>query len=152
MSGAVGVRHWSHVIIHPADIDASIDFYTRLLGFKLLSDNELSGPGLDAIVGREGVRGRIALGLVGGQKVEFVQFDGLALRDNDVGQRGLQGFTVRVADIDEAMAACAAHDVPIAGGPSEIKGFHQFMITDPDGVRIEISQTPPGVEVSGPLD
>ena len=146
------MRHWSHVIIHPADIDASIEFYTSLLGFELLSDNELSGPGLDAIVGREGVRGRIAVGLVGGQKVEFVQFAGTTLRDQEDNQRGLQGFTVRVADLDVAMAACAAHGVPIASGPSEIKGFRQFMIVDPDGVRIEISQTPPGVEVSGPLD
>ena len=151
MSGVLGVRHWSHVIINPVDIDTSLEFYTTLFGFEVLSDEEISGPGLDEIVGQEGARARIALGLVGGQKVEFVQFAGAELRDIEEGQRGLQGFTVRVNDLDEAMAACAAHGVPIASGPSDIHGFRQFMILDPDGVMLEISQPPPGVEVSGPL-
>ncbi len=151
MSGAVGVRHWSHVIIHPVDVDASLEFYTKLLGYEVLSDERISGPGLDAIVGREGVQGRVVVGLVGGQKVEFVYLGDTGMSDPQENQRGLQGFTVRVADINDAADACEANGVPIVSGPSEIKGFWQFMILDPDGVMIEISQTPPGVEVSGPL-
>ena len=151
MSGAVGVRHWSHVIIHPTDVDASLEFYTKLLGYEVLADEIISGPGLDAIVGREGAEGRIVVGLVGGQKVEFVYLGNPDLGDPQDNERGLQGFTVRVADINDAADACAALGVPILSGPSEIKGFWQFIIKDPDGVGIEISQTPPGVELSGPL-
>ena len=151
MSGAVGVRHWSHVIIHPVDVDASLEFYTKLLGYEVLSDEKISGPGLDAIVGREGVQGRVVVGLVGGQKVEFVYLGDPDLGGPQDNERGLRGFTVRVADINEAADACTAHGVPILSGPSEIKGFWQFMIMDPDGVAIEISQPPPGVELSGPL-
>ncbi len=151
MSGAVGVRHWSHVIIHPVDVDASLEFYTTLLGYEVLSDEKISGPGLDAIVGREGVQGRVVVGLVGGQKVEFVYLGDPDLGDPQNSERGLRGFTVRVDDINEAADACTAHGVAILSGPSEIKGFWQFMIMDPDGVAIEISQPPAGVELSGPL-
>ena len=151
MSGAVGVRHWSHVIINPVDIDASIEFYTTMLGYELLADDEISGPGLEAITGIEGIKGRVVVGLVGGQKVEFVRFEGATPGEPAEGARGLSGFTVRVDDLEAAMAACADHGVPIVSGPSEIHGFQQFMIMDPDGVMVEISQPPDGVELTGPL-
>ena len=150
MSGAVGVRHWSHVIIHPWTSMPRLSSTRSCWATRsYLTSRSQDRAWTPSWAGRG--PGRVVVGLVGGQKVEFVYLGDPDLGDPQDNERGLRGFTVRVADINEAADACTAHGVPILSGPSEIKGFWQFMIMDPDGVAIEISQTPPGVELSGPL-
>ena len=147
----ISVRHWSHVIIRVTDLEATLEFW-RFLGFELLSDTVVEGAGLEETVGQVGAKARIVVGLVGGQKVEFVQFDGLPLNPApDVNSLGLSGLSLRIDDIDAAFASAKARGLRCDGEPTEIHGFRQFFVIDPNGVRIELSQPPPGIEVNGPL-
>ena len=147
----ISVRHWSHVIVRVSDLDATLRFW-QFLGFEQLSDTVVEGAGLEETVGQVGAKARIVVGLVGGQKVEFVQFDGLPLDPApDRNSLGLSGLSIRINGIDAAYASAKEHGLRIEGEPTEIHGFRQFFVVDPNGVRIELSQPPPGIEVSGPL-
>ena len=147
----VSVRHWSHVIVRVTDMQATLKFW-EFLGFELLSDERIEGPGLEETVGRPGVKARIVVGLVGGQKVEFIQFDGLPLSPaSGRDALGLSGLSIRIDDIDAAYQAAQRLGLTLEEPPTEIHGFRQFFVTDPNGVRVELSQPPEGVELDGPL-
>jgi catechol 2,3-dioxygenase-like lactoylglutathione lyase family enzyme len=147
----IRVRHWSHVIVHVADIDASLAFYRDLLGAEVFTDETIDGPGFEEMTGIEGASARIINLVLGGQKVELIALTGVPSGPpaQRVG-RGLAGFAVRVDDLDAALAACRAASYDCAD-PTEISGFRQFMVVDPDGVHVEISQPPDGLERFGPF-
>jgi predicted enzyme related to lactoylglutathione lyase len=58
---------------------------------------------------------------------------------------------VRVDDIEAAYRVASQRGIRTGGEPTEIHGFRQFVVVDPDGVHVEISQPPPGVERFGPF-
>ena len=150
-SPQVSVRHWSHVIVRVTDMQETLKFWD-FLGYEKLSDDLVEGPGLEETVGVPGVRARIVVGLVGGQKLEFVQFDGLPLSDPPGADAlGLSGLSIRIDDIDAAYRAARERGLFIEREPTEIHGFRQFFVTDPNGVQVELSQPPEGVELDGPL-
>ena len=65
--------------------------------------------------------------------------------------RGLAGFAIRVEDIEAAWQRAGQLGIAHGGPPTEIEGFRQFMVIDPDGVHVEISQPPPDLERFGPF-
>ena len=151
-SPAFRVRHWSHVILHVADIDASRAFYQGFLGAEVFSSDEIGGADFETMVGVEGVRARIVNLVLGGQKVELIAL--LGVRAGPPAERvgrGLAGFAVRVDDIQAAYRLAGERGVPTAGPPTEINGFQQFVVVDPDGVHVEISQPPDALERFGPF-
>src|SRR4051794_19395681 len=97
----IGITNFSHVCIGVSDIEASLAFYTTVLGMDVVFDVELEGSGLEAVTGRGGDKGRMIGGLVAGTMVEL-----LALGDVPVIPEGPHiGYTnisLRVEDVDEA--------------------------------------------------
>ncbi len=139
------VREVSHLIVHVADTDATIDFWCRSLGGILESDEELSAPALDAIFGREGVRIRDTFIRVGGVRLHTIEtLDVPRTRvPPTIGSiaLGLGGISFRVADFDAAHARVRRE----GRSPTEIYEFadltppvRMFFLVDPDGLRVEM--------------
>ena len=149
---SVRVRHWSHVILYVADMNASLAFYRDFLGGEIFSDDPIGGPDFERMVGVEGARSRILNLVLGGQKVELIELQGLPMGPPaQRSGRGLAGFTLRVEDIEEAYQLCQDRGIPCETPPTEIHGFRQFAIVDPDGAHIELSEPPEGLERFGPF-
>jgi len=66
------LQAFSHVCVGVSDIDASLDFYRRLLGFEVVFDVELEGSSLESVTGTSGAKGRMVGGLVAGVMLELL--------------------------------------------------------------------------------
>jgi catechol 2,3-dioxygenase-like lactoylglutathione lyase family enzyme len=135
----------SHLILHCADTDATIDFWCNGLGGELEQDEELASPALDAIFGRSGVRIRDTFIRVGGIRIHTIET--LDVRRSRVATApfekplGLSGLSFHVADLDAAHARATAE----GRAPTEIYSFSEleepvrmFFLEDPDGLRVEM--------------
>ncbi|HPG25994.1 MAG: VOC family protein [Spirochaetaceae bacterium] len=135
----------SHLILHVADTDATIDFWCRSLGGVLESDEELEAPALDAIFGRSGVRIRDTFIAIAGLRLHTIETldvprtrASLAPFEKPI---GLSGLSFRVDDLDAAHARAQAD----GRSPTEIHAFddldhpvRMFFVEDPNGLRIEM--------------
>lgn len=140
---------WSHVIVLVSDLEKSVNFYKRHLGFEPVGEFELSGEKLDRILsGNMGkkisdVKGRLVVGRIGGQYVELICYES---EDKEgLPPPGIGGFTFRVRDIESAYHAALERGLNPQTEPIEIEGSRQFFIADPDGINIEFTQPPTGV-------
>ena len=137
----------SHLIVHVADTDATIDFWCKGLGAQLEQDEELSAPALDAMFGRAGVRIRDTFISLGGTRLHTIETLDVPreheARKTEGYALGLGGVSFRVADLS------AAHTRAQAEGrqPTEIYEFSElekpvrmFFLEDPDGIRVEMIQ------------
>lgn len=135
----------SHLILHCADTDATIDFWCRGLGGVLEQDEELESPALDAIFGRAGVRIRDTFIRIAGVRIHTIETldvprsrTPLAPFERPV---GLSGLSFHVPDLDAAHARATAE----GREPTEIYAFSEledpvrmFFLEDPDGLRVEM--------------
>lgn len=139
------VRGLSHLIVHVADTEATLDFWCRGLGGELESDEELAAPALDGIFGRSGVRIRDTFIRVGGVRLHTIETLDVPRRHEPRGgpgiPLGLGGLSFRVADFDAAHARAKEE----GRSPTEIIEFpdldppvRMFFLEDPDGLRVEM--------------
>ncbi len=140
-----------------ADMDRSVEFYSKVLSFKMISDVEVDGPEYDHLWGVFGVRARVVRMQLDGQTLELIQF--LAPPDvrpipvpsysNDL---WFQHFAIVVRDIDEAWAHLRKHRVrQISPRPQTIPktnaaaaGIKALKFRDPDGHNLELLWFPDG--------
>jgi len=141
----------SHLILHVADTQATLDFWCAGLEGVLESDEILEAPALDAMFGRSGVRIRDTFVRVGSGKdtggIRLHTIETLDVRRTHASAApgpqalGLGGVSFLVADI------AAAHERAAGRGlaPTEIYTFggvdpavKMFFLEDPDGVRVEM--------------
>lgn len=138
------------------DLDRSIEFYTGVLGFTMLSEAETAGENLERLTGVFGARVRTARLSLGDEQIELTQFlapEGRPVpvdsRSND---RWFQHIAIAVRDMDRAYAHLRAHKVRHAStGPQTLPqylpqaaGISAFYFKDPDGHVLEIIHFPPG--------
>jgi len=134
----------SHLIVHVADTDATIDFWCGQLGGVLESDEELEAPALDAMFGRAGVRIRDTFIRVGGVRLHTIE----TLDERREYERpavkyplGLGGMSFRVADLDDAHAradSAGREPTPIFAFSEIESPVRMFFLEDPDGIRVEM--------------
>lgn len=139
------VREMSHLIVHVADTDATIDFWCTGLGGQLESDEEMGAPALDAIFGRPGVRIRDTFIRVAGVRLHTIETLDVP-RTREVSTAGiyplgLGGLSFRVPDFDAAHARARRE----GRNPTDIYEFPElsppvrmFFLEDPDGIRVEM--------------
>jgi len=138
----------SHLIVHVADTEATIDFWCRGLGGEIESDEELEAPALDAIFGRKGVRIRDTFIRIGGIRLHTIETLDVPRRYDPPapGERpvGLSGVSFLVPDLDAAHAKAVGE----SRRPTEIHAFpdldepvRMFFLEDPDGIRVEMMET-----------
>jgi catechol 2,3-dioxygenase-like lactoylglutathione lyase family enzyme len=139
-----------------SDMDASVEFYTRVLTFEKISDVEVWGEEYERLQGLFGVRMRIVRLRLGDEIIELTEY--LAPRgrpipvDSRSNDRWFQHFAVITSDMEQAYARLRQHKVQHAStGPQTLPawnknagGIKAFYFKDPDGHALEILQFPEG--------
>ncbi len=123
------IRRIEHTTITVSDLSRSIDFYTRLLGFRI--DREMWIPESQL---------RIVFLRVGGTELELFgvpQTRGVSMSDvNDV--VGYKHICLLVDRVDEEYARLARAGVTFRVSPTDVQGVRIAFLKDPDGMDIEL--------------
>lgn len=146
----ISIANFSHVCIGVSDLEASLDFYTGVLGMDVVFDVELEGASLEAVTGRGGEKGRMVGGLIGGAMVEL-----LALGEVPAGPEGPHiGYTnmsLRVEDLDATYEQLNGFGDVRCEPPVDIGGVRMLFLYDPDGTPIELVELPSGARTTDEL-
>ena len=141
----IAVQNFSHICIGVSDIEASVTFYTAVLGMDVVFDVELEGAALGAVTGGAAQKGRMVGGLIGGAMVELLSLG--AVPDVPSGPHlGYTNMSFRVDDLDATYDSVRRHHPDVRADPAvDIGGVRMFFIYDPDGTPIELLGLPDGV-------
>lgn len=140
----VAVENFSHVCIGVSDMDASLGFYTGVLGMDVVFDVELDGAGLDAVTAGAAHQGRMVGGLIGGAMVELLYLGDVPASPSGP-HLGYTNVSFRVTDLDETYERLRGQHSQVRTDPAvEIAGVRMFFIYDPDDTPIEILELPAG--------
>ncbi|HSB35858.1 MAG TPA: VOC family protein, partial [Thermoanaerobaculia bacterium] len=139
-----------------ADLDRSVDFYTRVLTFRKVSEAEAAGPEVERLLGVFGARIRVASLRLGDETLELTEF--LAPKGRPVppdarsNDRTFQHVAIVVSDMAKAYARLReAKVVHASTGPQKLPawnpnagGIEAFYFRDPDGHALEVISFPEG--------
>ncbi len=138
-----------------ANMQRSLDFYTKVLPFERVSDAEVTGEAYEHLMGVFGLRMRVQRLRLGQEFIELMQPMTPRGRpipvDSRSNDRWFQHIAIIVSDMETAYAHLRAHDVEHAStGPQRLPdwnpnagGIKAFYFRDPDGNHLEILQFPP---------
>ena len=150
------VRAIDSIGLTVADLDRSVEFYSKVLDFEKVSETEVDGENYERLEGVFGLRMRIARMKLGDETIELTEFLApkgrpapLDARSND---RWFQHIAIIVSDMDRAYARLREHKVQHASsGPQLLPewnrnagGIRAFYFRDPDGHPLEILWFPAG--------
>jgi catechol 2,3-dioxygenase-like lactoylglutathione lyase family enzyme len=153
---ALPARSVEAVGVTVADMGRSLDFYQRVLGFKLLADREHSGDEQERLHGVFGARHRTARLALGEQRLDLTDYLAPEGRDFPADSRSndhwFQHVALVVSDMDRAYEHLRRHGVRHAStGPQTLPawnraagGIRAFYFRDPDGHYLEAIWFPPG--------
>lgn len=138
-----------------SDVDRSIRFYSSVLGFEKVSDDELVGQAYEELQGVFGARLRVVRLRLGEEYLQLTEYLApkgrpapVDARSND---RWFQHVAIIVSDMDRAYARLRQFKVQHAStGPQLLPktipnaaGIRAFYFRDPDGHPLEVLQFPP---------
>jgi catechol 2,3-dioxygenase-like lactoylglutathione lyase family enzyme len=133
-----------------------VDFFSRVLSFKKVSDTEIAGPDYEHLQGLFGMRARVVRMKLGDESIELTEYltpkgrpVPIDSRSND---RWFQHIAIIVSDMDEAYHWLRQNKVDYAStGPQTLPdwnrntaGIQAFYFKDPDQHALEILWFPPG--------
>lgn len=136
------------------DMNRAVDFYTHVLPFEMVADNEVWGDDFEHLSGVFGARARIVDLKLGGETLELTEYltpQGRPVpvdsRSND---RWFQHIAIIVSDMDKAYEVLRANHVRHAStAPQTLPGYitaaagiRAFYFKDPDDHVLEILQFP----------
>jgi catechol 2,3-dioxygenase-like lactoylglutathione lyase family enzyme len=139
-----------------ADMDRSVEFFSKVLSFEKVSDVELHGAEYEKLQGLFGVRMRVVRMKLGAERIELTEYlapQGRPIpvdwRSND---HAFQHIAIVVSDMNKAYQQLRTHKVRHAStGPQTIPasnkaaaGIRAFYFKDPDGHNLEIIYFPAG--------
>lgn len=139
-----------------SDLDRAVDFYTRVLSFRRISESEVDGEAWERLYGVFGLRMRTARLQLGDEYLDLMQFlapEGRPLpADSRSNDRWFQHIAIIVSDMDRAYAHLRKHKIRHASsGPQRLPdwnknagGIRAFYFRDPDGHALEILNFPEG--------
>jgi catechol 2,3-dioxygenase-like lactoylglutathione lyase family enzyme len=137
------IKRVNHTGISVADIDRSLTFYRDLLGLELIFDSDVDNvPPLNAVVGMDQARGRVAWLRAGDSMIELWQWDhpeGRPLPDDyRPADKGVTHYALEVDDVDELYQRIVDAGYPANSEPLDL-GLHKTTyVKGPDGEIIEI--------------
>jgi catechol 2,3-dioxygenase-like lactoylglutathione lyase family enzyme len=149
-SESTAARAVARVGLTVSDMEQSIGFYTRVLGFEKVSDIEVAGASYEKLEGVFGVRMRVVRLRLGEETLELTEY--LAPRgrpapvDSRSNDRWFQHVAIIVSDMDSAYARLRSFRVQHAStGPQLLPrtipnaaGIRAFYFKDPDNHPLEI--------------
>jgi catechol 2,3-dioxygenase-like lactoylglutathione lyase family enzyme len=139
-----------------ASLDRSVAFFTRVLGFRKVSDAELVGRPYELLQGVFGARMRVARLQLGAEVVELTEYVAPRGRAYPADTRGndrwFQHIAIIVSDMPAAYVHLRDHGAAHAStGPQRLPdwnpnagGITAYYFRDPDGHFLEILAFPPG--------
>jgi len=139
-----------------ADMERSLDFYTHVLRFSKLSDEEFAGESVEHVKGVFGVRIRVARLQLGEEQIELTQYLAPQGRpvpvDSHSNDRWFQHIAIIVRDMDAAYTWLRENKIQFASsGPQTLPewnknagGIKAFYFRDPDNHVLEILWFPEG--------
>ena len=137
-----------------ADADRSIDFYSRVLSFKKISDVELQGSDYEHLEGVFGLRMRVVSMRLGDELIELTEYLAPKGRPIAIDSHSNDGWFQHIAiitgDMNRAYAWLRQNRVQHMSTapqtvPSYIKaaaGTRAFYFADPDGHPLEVLEFP----------
>ncbi|WP_197503419.1 VOC family protein [Mycobacterium sp. E740] len=142
----ISIENFSHVCIGVSDLDASLAFYTRVLGMDVVFDVTLDEGGMDAVTGGAAQRGRMVGGLIGAVMVELLYLGAVPAGQNGP-HLGYTNVSFRVSDLDATSEALQRDHPNVRATPVvEIAGVRMLFVYDPDGTPIELIELPNGAQ------
>jgi len=144
------------VVMTVADMDRSVEFYTRVLTFEKESETERSGQQIDALYGVPNAHIRVVELRLGDESVELLQFVGTTGEpvpvDSHSNDLSFQHVAIIVSDMARAYEVLRQNHVHyISPYPQTLPewnpnaaGIKAFYFQDPDGHPLEVLQFPPG--------
>ena len=144
------VRAVGPIGITVSDMDRALDFYTRVLHFTRLSDEEFTGENYEHLKGLFGLRIRVARMQLGEEQIELTEFLAPKGRpvpaDSRSNDHWFQHIAIIVRDMDAAYAWLRQNKVQFASsGPQTLPkwnknagGIKAFYFRDPDNHVLEI--------------
>ncbi len=153
-AGAQRVRQIGMTV---ADMDRSVEFYTRVLGFTVEQEDEQAGGEWERLTDVFGVRLRRVTLRLGQERLQLTEFLAATVAgrpvpvDSRSNDRWFQHIAIITSDMDSAYRRLRAHRVRHAStGPQLLPksipgaaGIRAFYFRDPDGHALEILQFPP---------
>jgi catechol 2,3-dioxygenase-like lactoylglutathione lyase family enzyme len=139
-----------------SDMDRSLDFYTRVLHFTKISDEEFDGENYEHVKGVFGLRIRVVRLQLGDEQTELTEYLAPQGRPVPVDSRSndcwFQHVAIVVRDMDAAYAWLRQNKVRFASsGPQTLPpwnknagGIKAFYFRDPDNHVLEILWFPEG--------
>jgi catechol 2,3-dioxygenase-like lactoylglutathione lyase family enzyme len=154
-TSAFAARSVDAIAMTVSEMDRSIDFYSRVLHFTEVSDEEIADSPYERLEGVFGARVRTVRMQLGSERIELNEF--LAPRGRSIPQdsrsndRWFQHIAIVVSDMDKAYAWLRQNKVEHASsGPQRLpewnknaSGIEAFYFKDPDGHPLEIISFPP---------
>jgi catechol 2,3-dioxygenase-like lactoylglutathione lyase family enzyme len=138
------------------DMDRSLDFYTKVLDFKKVSDAEVAGDEYEHLCGVFGMRARIVQLRLGDETIELTDYlttGGRSIaQDSRSNDRWFQHIAIVTTDMDLAYARLREAKVPHAStNPQTLPawnpnagGIRAFYFKDPDDHVLETIWFPKG--------
>ncbi len=142
------------VSITVSEMDEALAFYTQVLPFQKISDEEVAGPDYERLQGLFGLRMRVVQLQLGREKIELIDYLTPGGRPIPVDSRShdlwFQHIAIVVSDMDAAYQHLRQHNVQHAStGPQKLPdyipaaaGIEAFYFRDPDGHNLEIIYFP----------
>jgi catechol 2,3-dioxygenase-like lactoylglutathione lyase family enzyme len=139
-----------------ADLDRSLEFFSKVLNFEKIDDVEVHGSEYEKLQGVFGLRMRVARLKLGAETIELTQYLAPEGRPIPADWRShdhwFQHIAIVVSDMDRAYQQLRSHKVRHAStGPQTIPltnkaaaGIRAFYFKDPDGHNLEIIYFPSG--------
>jgi len=136
-------------------MDRSVEFYTRVLDCRVVSDEQAGGASYDSLEGLTGTRLRVVRLQLGDEYLQLTQYLSPPGRpappDARSNDRWFQHVAVIVSDMDSAYARLRRFKVTeVSAGPQLLPktipnaaGIRAFYFKDPDGHPLEVLQFPP---------
>ena len=139
-----------------SDMDASVNFYSKVLSFEKVSDKEVSGEDYERLQGVFGLRMRVVRMKLGDEFIELTEYLAPKGRpvpvDSRSNDRWFQHVAIITSDMEKAYAVLRQNKVEHAStGPQRLPdwnknagGIKAFYFRDPDKHWLEILQFPEG--------
>lgn len=140
------VRHFDHVGVTVADLDAAAAFFVGL-GLEIDGRTFVEGDFIDTVIGIPGSRTEILMlrSPAGGTAVElssFVRPDPLpGATDAPANQLGLRSLAFEVADLRAAVDWAASQGYGLVGGVGEYGGtWRMAYVRGPEGIIVAVAE------------
>jgi lactoylglutathione lyase len=139
----------SHLGLCVADLERALRFWRDGLGFRERSRLDVVGDAAETLLGLRDVKLRAVYLERDGLRVELLHFASPEAAGDAtpraLNERGLTHLSVRVDDLDAALArlaACGAHVLDATRVAVPAARTRAAFVTDPDGTRVELVEAP----------